>query len=123
MRRPSQSLLSRSLGRFPVRKLGGFASWALLSTACGLQTEAPSEEQGGSTHAVISIERSETAGGQNPRAEALAGEVRTIEAPRDKRLVEIIATDFDFSIVSSFTALRIRPASSRSRFRTPASRV
>jgi hypothetical protein len=45
----------------------------LSATACGLETEAPEENESGSTHAVISIERSETADGLSSRGEALAG--------------------------------------------------
>jgi hypothetical protein len=54
------------------RRLGALASVAWLS-ACGLQTEAPSEDQSGTTHAVVSIERTEAADGSGSRAEALAG--------------------------------------------------
>lgn len=52
---------------------GGLVVVALASVACGLETEPPVEEQVGSTHAVVSIERSETADQQSSRAEALAG--------------------------------------------------
>ena len=58
-----------------LRRESLLTAWVLglLSTACGLETEAPEENESGSTHAIISIERSEAADGLSSRAEALAG--------------------------------------------------
>ena len=44
-----------------------------LALGCGIQTDPPTEEEVGSTHALVSVERSETADGVSSRAEALAG--------------------------------------------------
>lgn len=54
-------------------KLGLAAGLVVLAGGCALDPEPAGEDETGSTHAVISISRSETADGENSRAEALAG--------------------------------------------------
>lgn len=57
----------------PVLSLLGAASLAL---GCSIEATAPVDEEDGTTHAVIRIERAESTDGSTARAEALAGFVR-----------------------------------------------
>jgi hypothetical protein len=56
--------------RFPVLSV---LSAAAVTLGCSIEATAPVDEEDGSTHAVVRIERSESADGTPARAEALAG--------------------------------------------------
>lgn len=48
-------------------------SLGLLLSACGLETEPPADTEARTTHAVVTIDRSESADGTSSKADALAG--------------------------------------------------
>ncbi len=67
----------------------------LASAACGLETEAPSEDEAGSTQALISIERNETADGVSSRAEALAGFLNVPPLVDSKSVLNLVGLGLD----------------------------
>ena len=68
-----------ALGSVQPRARGARAGWCavgllgLLAAGCQIETDPPADTEARTTHAVVTIERSEAADGTNSKAEALAG--------------------------------------------------
>lgn len=88
----------------------GVGLLGLLSGGCQLETDPPADTEARTTHAVVTIERSESADGTNSKAEALAGFLEVPALVDAHSVLQLVGLGLDLPEVGTCT-LGSEPAS------------